>query len=95
MKITENERIYSALLEDKCDWEAFYGTADLIENKLKIQFHQKIDDFDSKYWDFKFLNKEFILHYHEMTEELDIFTDKKNGKEILKQLVNKLYKTNK
>jgi hypothetical protein len=30
-----------------------------------------------------------------MTEELDIFTDKNNGKDVLKELVNKLNKTNK
>ena len=91
MTIKENENIYSALLKNKCDWDSFYSAADLIINKLKVQFHQKINDFDSKYWDFKFLGMEFVLHYHEMTKELDIYTDKKNGKEVLEHLINKLY----
>lgn len=87
MEIKENERKYISVLVADCKWEEFYSEADRVERKLRTKFTDKIDDFDSQYWHFLYIDTDFVLHYHERIGDVEVFTDKKNGKDKLIKLL--------
>ncbi|MFY0654679.1 MAG: hypothetical protein JXQ96_21780 [Cyclobacteriaceae bacterium] len=86
-------KLYNYVLYSNSEWEDFYSYSDRIRTRLKTDFTEQIDDFDSKYWDFLFNSKVFTLHYHSMVGNVEIHTDKSNGttefQELLKQLGEK------
>ncbi len=47
-----------------CEWQDFYSFADLLMEKLQINYIKKLDDFDSCYWDFVYKNSVMTVHYH-------------------------------
>jgi hypothetical protein len=90
MEIQESERIFSAIIKEDCKWTDFYATAENIKLKLRVDFKEKVNDFDSKYWDFIYQGRKFVLHYHEMLGDVEIYTDKSNGKECLQLILTDL-----
>jgi hypothetical protein len=53
-----------AILFESCPQEKFFHIADLMTDFFKISFINKLDDFDSLYWDFKYKGYRLILHYN-------------------------------
>jgi hypothetical protein len=47
-----------------CDYDKFYSIAELIKKQLGIIFINKIDGFDSLFWDFEFNNQLYNLDYN-------------------------------
>ena len=52
------------ILCERCEFDEFYKMANTLQKELNIVFVNKIDDFDSIYWEFKFEDRELILHYN-------------------------------
>lgn len=52
-----------AVIEENCGFDAFYDMAELLSEKLHVNFTNKIDDLDSSYWDFNFQGQKLTLHY--------------------------------
>jgi hypothetical protein len=53
-----------AVIDENCGFDKFYGIADVLIEKLKIHFTNKIDDSDTSYWDFNFRGHKLTLHYN-------------------------------
>lgn len=53
-----------AILFEACPQEKFFHVADLMSDVFKISFTNKLDDFDSLYWDFKYKGHRLILHFN-------------------------------
>ncbi len=53
-----------AVIEENCGFDTFYGMADLLTEKLHVNFTNKIDELDSSYWDFHFRGQKLTLHYN-------------------------------
>ncbi|MBX3242176.1 MAG: hypothetical protein KIT80_14395 [Chitinophagaceae bacterium] len=53
-----------AVIEENCGFGTFYDIADLLKEKLQVNFTNKIDDLDSSYWDFHFRGQKLTLHYN-------------------------------
>ncbi|MBN8703794.1 MAG: hypothetical protein J0M08_12070 [Bacteroidetes bacterium] len=66
MKVTieKSDDFVEAKFEDVKEFEEFYKLADTICDKLKSSFVNKVDDFDSLYWEFLYSGVRFILHYN-------------------------------
>lgn len=53
-----------AVIAENCGFDKFYKVADLLADKIKIKFTNKIDDSDTSYWDFIFKGHKLTLHYN-------------------------------
>jgi len=53
-----------AVIAENCGFDKFYKVADLLAEKIKIKFTNKIDDSDTSYWDFLFKGHKLTLHYN-------------------------------
>ena len=53
-----------AIIDDDCEFEKFYSVADVLSNQFNLIFSNKLNDFDSLYWDFKYKGSELVLHYN-------------------------------
>ncbi len=53
-----------AVIDENCGFNTFYDVAGLLSEKLHVNFINKIDDFDSSYWDFHFRGQKLTLHYN-------------------------------
>ena len=53
-----------AVIAENCGFDKFYKVADLLVDKIKIKFTNKIDDSDTSYWDFIFKGHKLTLHYN-------------------------------
>lgn len=53
-----------AILFESCPQDQFFRVADVMSDSFKISFINKLDDFDSLYWDFKYKGHRLILHYN-------------------------------
>jgi len=92
MEVKENERIFSCALEEDCKWKKFYDVAKRIEKKLNVKYNLKAEDFDCLYYDFNYLDTEFVLHYHSMVGDVEVFTNKENCRDKLVMMLNDLNK---
>lgn len=63
MEILKNKIRNVLKLYKDASFESFYFIASELENKLKIKFESKIDDFDELYWVFNFKGHDMILNY--------------------------------
>lgn len=52
------------MLSRNCDQIEFYNVATKIENLLRITFFNKINDFDSLFWDFQYRDTVLTLHFN-------------------------------
>jgi len=64
IKINKDKGWSEAILDDDCEFEKFYRTAALLEEAFQGVFTQKLNDFDSLYWDFEYKGSSLILHYN-------------------------------
>lgn len=85
-KLPENGTIIIATIWEGVDWDKFNLLASELTTKLNVKFTEKVDDFDSKYWHFNFHNTDFVLHYHELSGDVEIYTDQENGRNKLNVL---------
>lgn len=53
-----------AVIDENCGFDKFYGIADLLSDKLQVNFTNKIDDLNTSYWDFNFRGHKLTLHYN-------------------------------
>ena len=53
-----------AVIEDDCGLKRFYEVANILSDDLKINFQNKLDDFDSLMWDFSYQGYALTLHYN-------------------------------
>ena len=52
------------VIDDDCEFDKFYRTAKLLKTEFKLRFTNKIDDYDTLYWDFKYKTNKLVLHYN-------------------------------
>lgn len=52
------------IIVDDCGAEKFYSVADVLSNHFNLTFSNKINDFDTLYWDFEYKGNELVLHYN-------------------------------
>ena len=64
MKVEKHKSWFVVILDDDCEFARFYEFADLVESKFGLQFNNRLNDFDSLYWDFKFNGSALILYYN-------------------------------
>ena len=64
MNIVQSDQNLEITFEETDEFEDFYKVADYIKFKLKIEYSEKINDFDSLYWLFDYCDVKFILHYY-------------------------------
>lgn len=53
-----------AILDSNCDYDIFYKTAEILQKDFQANFVNKLDDYDSLYWDFIYKGSRLILHYN-------------------------------
>jgi hypothetical protein len=53
-----------AIIDDDCEFSKFYTIANLITSEFHLTFSNKLDDFDTLYWDFKYKGNALVLHYN-------------------------------
>ena len=53
-----------AIIDDDCGFEKFYSVADVLSNYFNLTFSNKLNDFDTIYWDFEYKGNELVLHYN-------------------------------
>lgn len=53
-----------AIIDDDCEYGKFYKAADLLSNHFNLTFSNKLNDFDTLYWDFEYKGNLLILHYN-------------------------------
>ncbi len=86
MKIEKDKGWSEVILDDDCDFSRFYEFADLIDrNWVFLQFTNRLNDFDSVFWDFHFNGSPLTLHYN-LYLGLSVFV------EHLKRLQRKIIK---
>lgn len=53
-----------AIFDDDCEFEKFYSVADVLSNNFNLTFSNKLNEFDTLYWDFEYKGSELVLHYN-------------------------------
>lgn len=53
-----------AIIDDDCEFRNFYTIADLLSSGFNLTFSNKLDDFDTLYWDFEYKGNNLVLHYN-------------------------------
>ena len=53
-----------AIIDDDCEFEKFYTVADVLSNNFNLTFSNKLNEFDTLYWDFEYKGSELVLHYN-------------------------------
>lgn len=53
-----------SIIDDYCEFEKFYSVADVLSNHFNLTFSNKVNDFDTLYWDFEYKGNELVLHYN-------------------------------
>ena len=53
-----------AIIDDDCELSKFYTVADLLSGVFNLTFSNKLDDFDTLYWDFEYKGNNLVLHYN-------------------------------
>jgi hypothetical protein len=53
-----------AVIDEDGGLKRFYEVANLLSDELKVNFSNKLDDFDSLIWDFKYKGHPLSLHYN-------------------------------
>ena len=71
-----------AVIAENCGFDKFYKVADLLVERMKISFTNKIDDSDTSYWDFLFRGHKLTLHYN-IYDGVSIFP--RNWKDAMKK----------
>lgn len=66
------------VIDDNCDFGMFYTCAENLEKILNIEYTKQIDDYDSLYWAFSYMNSMFMLSYN---TSLGISIYPENGKD--------------
>jgi len=65
MKLHQNENNATEIIIcDDCSYDKFIDIAQLVKKVLSINYINKIGDLDSHYWDFKFKNTLYTIHYN-------------------------------
>lgn len=64
LKVEKQKGWTEAIIDDDCGYEKFYKSADLLEKNFNLTFTKKRDDFDTLFWDFKYLGSKLTLHYN-------------------------------
>ena len=54
---------HEAIIDDNCGFDKSYAAARILEQELNIVFINKLDGFDTLYWDFKVNGNLLTLHY--------------------------------
>jgi hypothetical protein len=53
-----------AIIDDDCGLKRFYEVANILSDDLEIKFQNKLDDFDTLTWDFRYNGTILTLHYN-------------------------------
>jgi hypothetical protein len=65
MNVTLNERgFHEIVLCESTEYEDFYSFTSKLKNILKIEYQDKIDDFDTLYWVFYLDEHSFVVSYN-------------------------------
>jgi len=65
MRLEQSEYGYTQIvISDNCEFDDFYSYADLLKNKLQVNYLNRLDDFDTLYWTFLFDGTSFDLSYN-------------------------------
>jgi hypothetical protein len=52
------------IIDQDCEFDKFYEVADILQSKFGLLLTDKLNDFDTLYWDFDYNNSKLILHYN-------------------------------
>lgn len=63
-KIETEKGWTEAIIYDDCEFSKVYAIADLLSNDFKITFSNKLNDFDTLYWDFEYKGSNLVLYYN-------------------------------
>lgn len=53
-----------SIIYENCDFDKFYTAADILKNNFNVQFTNKLNDFDTLYWDFLIDSNCLTLYYN-------------------------------
>lgn len=63
-KIETEKGWTEAIIDDDCEFSKFYTVADLLSSEFNLTFSNKLNDFDTLYWDFEYKGNDLVLHYN-------------------------------
>ena len=63
-KIETEKGWTEAIIDDDCEFSKFYSVADLLSSEFNLTFSNKLNDFDTLYWDFEYKGNDLVLHYN-------------------------------
>ena len=64
LKIEKEKGWNEAIIDGNCDFDKFYYVAEILEKDFNIKFTDKLNDFDTIYWDFSYNGNLLTLHYN-------------------------------
>ena len=64
LKLETDEGWTEAIIDNECEFEKFYSVADVLSNHFNLTFSNKLNDFDTLYWDFEYKGSELVLLYN-------------------------------
>lgn len=97
-QLKTNDGSTEAIIDDNCGISKFYAIASTLEDELKVNFTQQMDDAETVNWHFKYNGEMLVLQYN-IFNGVSIYTqqhnkktkDKDNVVEIAKFLDQKNY----
>lgn len=78
---------HAIIIHDNAEFSDFINFINHIETKLNVSFKEKIDDFDTHYWGFSYLDTAFILYYN-IYEGIKIYLHKEKNEEDVSKLMS-------
>lgn len=64
LKLETDKGWTEAIIDEGCEFEKFYSVANVLSNHFNLTFSNKLDDFDTLYWDFEYNGTKLVLHYN-------------------------------
>jgi len=53
-----------SVIDENCDYDKFYTAAEILQNSFNALFTNKLNDFDTLYWDFQIDSNRLTLYYN-------------------------------
>ena len=88
----EEDKFFNAELLRDSNWTIFQLIADELSETFKVQWKQKVDGFDQRYWDFEFKGALLTLHLEHFLG-ISIFVEKthpdiEKARQVLEEIGN-------
>lgn len=91
MELLNSKGYNKIIVCDGCDQSLFYQLADKLEEKLKVVFLDRVQDFGSLFWDFRYEQSVMTLHYNNYLGISISPSQYENASEVDNNLIRNLF----